>query len=138
VIVKEDIIKFSTTKSLFSEIQFDIDGKLYTCRRLTQPVMEKQYEYEIALKDLGEDSTPGKIAELYNNHLLYLFPDLKKEILIKLEDDEIRMIMNQIVVAKMMNRKVVVAKDTVKKAMEDKDTAKNGERPGKKKSGKSQ
>jgi len=136
--VSEEIIKFSTTKSLFSEIQFEIDGKLYVCRRLVPKVMQEQYKYEMSLKELGEKSDPEGIAELYVNHLLYLFPDLKKDILIKLEDDEIRMIMNQIVVAQMMNRKVKVAKDTVKKAMEDKDSVKNGERPGKKKSGKSQ
>ena len=136
--VSEEILEFSTKKSLFSEISFKIDGVKYVCRRLIQSVMDKQYLYEIALKDLGDDSTPGKISELYNAHLLYLFPDLKKETLLQLEDDEIRMIMNQIVVAKMMNRKMKVAKDTVKKALEDKDSVKNVERPGKKKTGKSQ
>lgn len=134
--VSEEILKFSTKESIFSPIEFDVDGIVFVCRRLIPEVMVKQYKYEMDLGEMGKKEDPEGIQKLIIDHLVYLFPDLKKEILLRLENDEVRMIMNKVVVAQMMNRQMRIVKETVKKALKgkDQDSEKNGERPGKKKS----
>jgi hypothetical protein len=129
--VSEEILKFSTQKSVFSEIVFEIDKVLFVCRKLIPEVMITHYEYEMNLKKMGEKGDPYKVQELIVKHLLYLFPEVKEETLIQLEDDEIRMIMNQVVISQMLNRQLINITETVKKAVR-KSAVKNGRRPGKK------
>lgn len=111
-------LKLNTQKSIYKPIQVEVDKTVYTCKRLTPEVMTEHYKFEMESAAISKEGNPVKLDELVQKHLCFLFPNLKKETLRQLENDEIRRFMNH-VIGKMMNRQITGAKSEIETALKN-------------------